>query len=98
MHGAAPVRVNAELTRKATAWAQKMAANDRESLDIDSTYGQLTFAGVNPLPNVGVASVRHWYNRIKNYAWDNPKVSTKSMQFTQLIWAASQQVGMLLKN
>ena len=43
-------------------------------------------------PNVPIAAARHWYNRIKNYAWDKPAISTKSTQFTQLIWAASQQV------
>ena len=43
-------------------------------------------------PNVPIAAARHWYNRIKNYAWDKPVISTKSTQFTQLIWAASQQV------
>ena len=43
-------------------------------------------------PSVPVAAARHWYNRVKNYAWDKPSISTKSTQFTQLVWSASQQV------
>lgn len=92
MHGAAPVTVSLDLTTKAIEWSKKMANDDKESIDIDSKYGQLTFSGNNPVPNVGVASARHWYNRIKNYAWDNPKITSNSMLFTQLIWAASKQV------
>ncbi|XP_028406280.1 uncharacterized protein LOC114528768 [Dendronephthya gigantea] len=94
MHGAAQLRINADLDKKAKLWAQKMAEEDHESVDVNSQYGQLTFSGTSDLaPNVPVAAARHWYNRIKNYAWDKPAVSTKSTQFTQLVWGASQQIG-----
>ena len=45
MHGAAPLRINADLDKKAKLWAQKMATEDQESLDVNSPYGQLTFSG-----------------------------------------------------
>ena len=45
MHGAAQLRVNADLDKKAKLWAQKMASDDQESLDVNSPYGQLTFSG-----------------------------------------------------
>ena len=92
MHSSAPVTVDADLTKKAEEWAQKMAREGHESINIDSPYGQLTFSSHDPVPNAAVAATRHWYNRIKNYAWDHPKIATKSMQFTQLIWAGSQKV------
>lgn len=46
MHGAAQLRINADLDKKAKLWAKKMAAEDRESLDVNSQYGQLTFSGI----------------------------------------------------
>ena len=94
MHGSAQLRINADLHKKAKLWAQKMASEDREFLDVNSPYGQLTFSGPSEItPNVPVAAARHWYNRVKNYAWDKPSISTKSTQFTQLVWSASQQIG-----
>ena len=93
MHGSAALRSNADLDTKARRWAEKMATDDQESLDVNSPYGQLTFSGSSDLaPSVPVAAARHWYNRVKNYAWDKPVISTKSTQFTQLVWAASQEV------
>jgi uncharacterized protein YkwD len=46
MHGSAQLRINADLDKKAKLWAQKMALEDRESLDVNSQYGQLTFSGI----------------------------------------------------
>ena len=46
MHGSAQLRLNDELGKKAKLWAQKMASEDRESLDVNSLYGQLTFSGI----------------------------------------------------
>ena len=45
MHGAAQLLTNTLLERKAKNWAQKMAAADREFLDVNSPHGQLTFSG-----------------------------------------------------
>lgn len=47
MHGAAQLRVNADLDEKARLWALKMASEDREFLDVNSKYGQLTFSGTS---------------------------------------------------
>ena len=46
MHGSAQLRINADLDKKAKLWAQKMASEDKESLDVNSQYGQLTFSGI----------------------------------------------------
>jgi uncharacterized protein YkwD len=46
MHGSAQLRINPELDKQAKLWAQKMASDDRESLDVNSKYGQLTFSGI----------------------------------------------------
>ena len=92
MHAAAPLQLSQELTKKADVWASQLANQDKEKIDVNSKYGQNIFSSEDQ-ENLAARSVRSWYNGIRFYDFHAAKSSLKSEYFTQLVWVASQEVG-----
>lgn len=92
MHAAAPLQLSLDLTKKAELWATRMAKQDKEKIDVNSNYGQNLFSS-KVTEDLVARSVRSWYNEIRFYDFHSAKGSLKSSYFTQLVWVASQEVG-----
>ena len=92
MHSAAPLQLSLDLTNKAELWATRLANQDKEKIDVNSNYGQNIFSSKDT-EDLVARSVRSWYNEIRFYDFHSAKGSLKSSYFTQLVWVASQEVG-----
>lgn len=92
MHAAAPLQLSLDLTKKAELWATRLAKQDKEKIDVNSNYGQNLFSS-KVTEDLVARSVRSWYNEIRFYDFHSAKGSLKSSYFTQLVWVASQEVG-----
>lgn len=92
MHAAAPLQLSLELTKKADTWANQLANQDKEKIDVNSKYGQNIFSSEDQ-ENLAARCVRSWYNGIRFYDFHTAKSSLRSEYFTQLVWVASQEVG-----
>lgn len=92
MHAAAPLQLSLDLTKKAELWATRLAKEDKEKIDVNSNYGQNLFSS-KVTEDLVARSVRSWYNEIRFYDFHSAKGSLKSSYFTQLVWVASQEVG-----
>jgi len=92
MHAAAPLQLSQELTKKADTWASQLANQDKEKINVNSKYGQNIFSSEDQ-ENLAARCVRSWYNGIRFYDFHTAKSSLRSEYFTQLVWVASQEVG-----
>ncbi|XP_068747348.1 uncharacterized protein [Montipora capricornis] len=92
MHAATPLQLSQDLSKEAKAWATQLANQDKEKINVNSKYGQNIFSSKNT-DKLAAKSVRSWYNGIRFYDFHSAKSSLKSVYFTQLVWLASQEVG-----
>lgn len=92
MHAAGPLEISQELTKQATSKAVEMAALDKEQIDVNSKFGEAIFSTMTP-NNIPSKSVQSWYNQMRLYDFHRAIPSTKSMYFTQMIWASTKEFG-----
>lgn len=92
LHQSSDVSPSEDLNQLASKWAQKVAAQGAEKIDPNSTYGQLVCSH-HTASGLAKACAVKWYGAIKFFDWAEPKLTVKSMPFTQLVWKNSTRAG-----
>ncbi|XP_030384505.1 Golgi-associated plant pathogenesis-related protein 1-like [Scaptodrosophila lebanonensis] len=91
-HGAPPLRLNQEVSKIATQWAEHLLSNNTMQHRPNNRYGEnIYWASGGNL--TGTDAVRSWYNEINQYSWRRPSFQTKTGHFTQVVWKASRELG-----
>lgn len=92
-HGALPLTWSNELANGAAKWAQNLANINRLEHDSSSNFGEnIAMAGGKELTGSGATQM--WYDEIKDYNFNQPaKYNPKCGHFTQVVWAASTELG-----
>ncbi|CAF2083199.1 unnamed protein product [Rotaria magnacalcarata] len=97
-HGVPPMVLDEDISRKAQAYADYLAANnlfhhsgDRGGLG-ENLY---TKSSSQPLKNESLCKLatESWYDEIKEYDFDNPGSTSGTGHFTQVIWKESTNLG-----
>ena len=91
-HNSPPLVWGTELAARAQEWADHLAA--RDVLDYDTRYrmGQtiMFYQGGTLMPQFTADT---WYDQIHQYDFNNPKFSSKTSSFVQIVWKATTHVG-----
>ncbi|XP_068695407.1 titin-like isoform X2 [Montipora foliosa] len=91
-HGAAPLHWSAELAWEAQQWAENLARIGELRHNDDDTVGE-NLAGMTGGELTGREAVDMWYEEIENYDFDCHGYSEDTSNFTQVIWVASENLG-----
>ncbi|XP_068729496.1 titin-like isoform X1 [Montipora capricornis] len=91
-HGAAPLHWSAELAWEAQQWAENLARIGELRHNDDDTVGE-NLAGMTGGELTGREAVDMWYEEIENYNFDCHGYSEDTSNFTQVIWVASENLG-----
>lgn len=99
-HCAKPLVINNRLNQTAQSYAEHLAATstfehshmkfDGENLGENLYMSWISFGPVKVDPK---AAVKSWYDEIALHDFDNPKFSTQTGHFTQMVWRGSKQLG-----
>lgn len=93
-HGAPPLKWSAKLASESEKWAKELLRNNKLQHS-SGEYGEnLAFASGYELTGAGATQM--WYDEIKNYNFDNPGNFGGTGHFTQVVWIASQQMGVAI--
>ena len=86
MHQAPPVTWNKEIAAKAQDWADKLAKEQRLIHENESStdYGE-NLAEVGSDDKALLRAIDAWYNEMSLYNYQDPKFSTDSGHFSQVI-------------
>ena len=96
MHGAPDLIHNADLTKLAQAYAEKLAKND------DFQHSNCKWGGKDVgenlamcggMPMTGENMTDMWYDEIKDYDFKKSTFSSETGHFTQVIWKNTKEVG-----
>lgn len=95
LHGVPPVEYSSEAATYAQDWANKLAKSGKfEHSPNPKKFGEnlfLTSGSSAPSPDIACQS---WYSEIKVHKFGQEPTSLESGHFTQMIWKATQQIGM----
>jgi len=91
-HGAAPLHWSAELAWEAQQWAENLARTGELRHNDDDTVGE-NLAGMTGGELTGREAVDMWYEEIESYDFENPGYSEDTSNFTQIVWIASENLG-----
>uniref|UniRef100_A0A0N4ZLW6 SCP domain-containing protein n=1 Tax=Parastrongyloides trichosuri TaxID=131310 RepID=A0A0N4ZLW6_PARTI len=91
-HHSPPVTWNAEIARKAQAYAEVLARSYDQRLvhDSDHTYGENLGAAT---PNIAKNIVHNWYNEVRYYDYNKATFSSGTGHFTALVWKETTEMG-----
>ena len=93
IHGVGPVILSDDITSKAQKWALYISSLGTGKTDATSPYGKTICLRYRKRKNLAKECVYDWYNTVKDYDWQDNTISTKSMNFVQMIWMSSLRVG-----
>jgi len=94
-HCAPALQLDTELSKKAQAYAEKLAAQNKFEHS-NNGYGENLYmmSSSAPLTNLqGSKATQPWYDEIKDYRFNNPGFSMATGHFTQVVWKGSQKLG-----
>jgi len=90
-HGAPPLKWSSKLASDSEKWAKELLRNNKLAHS-SGEYGEnLAFASGYELTGAGATQM--WYDEIKDYNFDNPGHFGGTGHFTQVVWVASQEMG-----
>ena len=92
LHQSSDVSASEKLNQLAEQWAQKIAAEGEETINPNSTYGQLVCSHVQN-GDIAKACAVHWYSTIRFYDWADLKLTVKASPFTQMVWKNNVLAG-----
>ncbi|XP_039256215.1 Golgi-associated plant pathogenesis-related protein 1-like isoform X2 [Styela clava] len=89
-HGVPPLTLNAEMSKDAQIWAERLAKR-----------GQLEHADTDLGENLAMRSpelsgqdaAKMWYDEIQYYDFSNPGYKGGTGHFTQVVWKSSKEFG-----
>lgn len=93
LHGVGPVILSDEISSEAQKWALKISTLGTAQKDASSKYGNTICLSRNGKKSLAKSCVLEWYEGAKYYDWHQRSLSTKSMEFVQMIWKSSLYVG-----
>ncbi|XP_020612383.1 titin-like isoform X4 [Orbicella faveolata] len=91
-HGAAPLHWSAELAWEAQQWAENLARSGELRHNDDDTVGE-NLAGMMGGELSGRETTDMWYDEIEDYDFDSAGYSEDTSNFTQVVWVASESLG-----
>lgn len=95
MHQAPELTWNKEMAAKAQDWADILARERRLVHENESStdYGE-NLAEVGSEEKALLRAIDAWYVEAALYNFQDPKFSTDTGHFSQLVWSATNEVGM----
>uniref|UniRef100_T1J5T5 Cysteine-rich venom protein n=1 Tax=Strigamia maritima TaxID=126957 RepID=T1J5T5_STRMM len=101
IHGTPPMTLSRELCKFASDWAGKLAREDKFQHRPNNKYGENIFMKWSSNTNETISGqevVESWYNEINDHEFDKePQRLIKSVHFTQVIWKATNELGVAKK-
>jgi len=91
LHGCPPLEVDAELTKGAVEWANKLAKLGKLQHTTERIGENLAWKSGGEFSEAD--AVKMWYDEIKDYSWENPGFNGKTGHFTQVVWKSSTHFG-----
>ncbi|KAG8192352.1 hypothetical protein JTE90_002172 [Oedothorax gibbosus] len=95
-HGVPKLTLSDEICSYAKEWADHLASKDLFEHRSGGKYGENIFMKWSSDPNhmvTGEEAVDSWYSEIKDYTFGQEPRTLKSGHFTQVVWKASQEMG-----
>ena len=93
LHGVAPVIISDEISLEAQKWALHISSLGTPTIDPNSPYGNTICLRRGSRESLAKGCVTEWYETVMYYDWHQQSISTKSMDFVQMIWKSSLYVG-----
>jgi uncharacterized protein YkwD len=95
-HGSPPLSLNPQLNEVAQHHAEQLArtkqlVHSEQKQDGENLYAAFTSNSTPPRPEAVVDS---WYNEIQHYDFNQPGFRPETSHFTQVVWKASQELGL----
>uniref|UniRef100_A0A8C4PYA3 SCP domain-containing protein n=1 Tax=Eptatretus burgeri TaxID=7764 RepID=A0A8C4PYA3_EPTBU len=94
MHGSPPLSLSLELSSEADAWAKKLV-QEQQLRSGDTQNGENIFClhGNEPFSITAQEVVDAWYKESSNYDYVISGFQPNTGNFTQIVWRASEQMG-----
>ncbi|XP_001633779.2 uncharacterized protein LOC5513576 isoform X2 [Nematostella vectensis] len=96
VHDAPPMKLNAEMSKSAKAYAEKLAQMGKLVHSKDNEFGEnLWFMCSSSKEQTPEKAVTDWYNEIckPGYDFNKPGFSSGTGHFTQVVWKGSVELG-----
>ncbi|KII73735.1 Golgi-associated plant pathogenesis-related protein 1 [Thelohanellus kitauei] len=91
LHSAPPLQWSEKLAASALDWAKELA--DRSHLIHSNSSSGENLALLYNIPLKGKVVSDMWYSEIKDYDFSDPRFSSETGHFTQLVWVDSKEFG-----
>ena len=99
-HGAAPLTLDAEVTRTAQEWADYLQTTDKFEHRPDNVYGENLYAigsSTRALDTVATKAWQNWYSESRGYDYTREytaeNIDYSKLHFTAMVWQSSTLVG-----
>jgi uncharacterized protein YkwD len=98
-HGAAPLKHNPELSKKALKYAKYLSAvgdlmHSHDTFKNQPMGENLAYMFDSEVDDYsGKLATYHWYREIEEHNFDLPEIQSRTGHFTQLVWKGSREVG-----
>jgi uncharacterized protein YkwD len=94
-HGVLPLVLSAQLNEVAQHHAEQLARTNQLVHSEQEQYGENLYASSasNSTPPRPEEVVDAWYNEIQHYDFNQPGFRPETSHFTQVVWKASQELG-----
>jgi len=94
-HGVPPLVLRNQLNDVAQKHAEQLARTNQLVHSEQEHYGENLYASSssNSTPPRPEAVVDSWYNEIQHYDFNQPGFRPETSHFTQVVWKASQELG-----
>ncbi|KAG8034255.1 hypothetical protein G9C98_001339 [Cotesia typhae] len=91
-HDSPNLKIDDELNKLATEWAEDLATRDVFERRPNNSYGENQYVGSEANSQQVVES---WYNEIDSYKFDEPSPDNlpEVGHFTQLVWGSTETMG-----
>ncbi|XP_048578870.1 uncharacterized protein LOC5502029 [Nematostella vectensis] len=93
LHGVGPVILSDVMNEEAQKWALHISKLGGAARDPKTSYGSNMCIQSGRRASLAKDCVFDWYDGVVNYDWHTHELSTKFMQFVQLVWRDSLYVG-----
>ncbi|MFD3430777.1 CAP family protein [Nocardia fluminea] len=91
-HGAAPLKLDADLNRQAQDWADHLSRTGMFGHRPNNRYGENLYAAVGATTS-GLSVTEAWYDEVGDYNFDSPGFSMSTGHFTQVVWKDTTKIG-----
>ena len=93
-HNAEPLKWSDELGKGAQEIADALAERKVLALsDLNELPGESISQLWHHYSNAGEKATENWYEEVKNYNFEAPRITDKTRHFTQMVWKATKEVG-----